>query len=759
MAKESEQLLETLLNLERARSREYSLRTESEALIEGLRGINTAGDTGSLFRALIDTLRTVLDFQDGFILQSRADGDLVPIASTNPLFTVAPWKPHSLFRRVLAGITVAVFDVEVVPEWSVLPAAAKVNTRSALLIPLNDGRRGAILACTHPEPRHFGPAHVKQAGRFAPFASQALQTLDLQQVLTQRNRFFDLSLDLMGIVGFDHRFRQFNNAWGELLGYEETQLQDALLPDLLHAEDREPLAEDLLSLQKKGRQLLREYRFRCHDGTYRWLSCSLAAYAGEQLYYLVARDVNDRVVAEQRLIKDSMHDPLTGIFNRTVLLERLQGAISQAARNSHFQFAVLFLDIDRFKVINDSLGHSAGDELLKEVSLRILEVVREVDTAARIGGDEFVVLLSDIATPSGAILVAERLQQRLGEPISLGRTEVNIGASIGITVSSLGYQSAEDVLRDADIAMYDAKTKGRSRYSLFDGAMHVTALKRLRIENDLRRAIERKELSLHYQPILCIETGAINSFEALLRWHHPTMGTISPDEFIPIAEESGLIIPLGQWVLEETCRHLSVWRFKYPRHRSLCVNINISVRQFWEKGFLEKISETLRRFGLDNAAIGLEITESAILYDAEEAIDLFRTLKEAGFRVYIDDFGKGYSSLSYLHRFPFDGLKIDRSFISRMEEDATSRELVRTILLLAWNLSLNVVAEGIENKEEFESLLAMGCSEGQGFLFSRPIPEQEAGKLLEKGKMFSSLDRQEGESPVALRAGGTPARR
>ncbi|MGB5064816.1 MAG: sensor domain-containing diguanylate cyclase [Candidatus Competibacter sp.] len=472
MSAKSEQLLETLLDLERSRQRERDLRIESETLLEGLRSITDAQDTETLFLALVKVLHSVIDFKDAFILQAQNSQEIVSIASTSEKIRSTTWQCLSVFNRVLAGQPVATFDVDQIPEWAQQPPTVREDVKSALHIGLTGSQRAAILVVTHPNPRHFGTAQIKQAKRFAPLASQALLTLDLQRAITQRDRFFQLSMDLMGIVSFDGHFKQFNTVWGDILGYSDDALSKKSLLDFIHPDDRRNFIETLDQLKNTGAQLFIECRFQCRTKGYRWLSCSLADYSDERLCYIVARDVTDRVMAEQKLAHDACHDPLTGLYNRAEFMKRLNYALAYAARQPRYGFALLYLDLDRFKIINDTLGHNIGDELLREVSRHLLNAVRKVDIVARLGGDEFVILLMDITIPEEAERVAQNIHSLLTPPVILQSNAIKISASIGIALSTIKYQDAAAMLHDADTAMYAAKSNGKSQYVLFYPGVH-----------------------------------------------------------------------------------------------------------------------------------------------------------------------------------------------------------------------------------------------------------------------------------------------
>ncbi|MEP0801270.1 EAL domain-containing protein [Funiculus sociatus GB2-A5] len=435
----------------------------------------------------------------------------------------------------------------------------------------------------------------------------------------------------------------------------------------------------------------------------------------------VSTDITDRKLAEEQLIHDAFYDKLTGLPNRALFMDRLKHANELKKRRNDYLFAVLFLDLDRFKVVNDSLGHMSGDQLLVEIARKLETCVRHVDTVARLGGDEFAILLDDITNISDATRVANQIQNKLALPFNLDGQRVFTSASIGIALGTTDYEEPEHLLRDADIAMYRAKALGRERHEVFNIAMHTRAVALLHLETDLRQAVNRQEFRLHYQPIVSLSTGQITGFEALVRWQHPERGLVSPGEFIPVAEETGLIVPIGWWVLQEACRQMRQWQGKFLGNSPLTISVNLSSKQFTQPNLALAVHQILQDTGLDAGSLRLEITESAVMENAESAISTLLQLKKLGVQLYIDDFGTGYSSLSYLHRFPIDTLKIDRSFVSRMSGDSENLEIVSTIVTLAHNLGLDVIAEGVETSEQLAQLRALKCEYGQGYFFSRPL--------------------------------------
>jgi len=463
-------------------------------------------------------------------------------------------------------------------------------------------------------------------------------------------------------------------------------------------------------------------------------------HVGELSHYIAELERTGRALqdSKEHFRHAAFHDSLTGLANRDLLTENLRFVIERAKQDRQSQFAVLFLDLDRFKNINDSLGHTVGDQLLVSIARRLEHCVRDVDTVARLGGDEFAILLDGVEDSLEAVQLAERVLETLTQPFNLRGHEVFTSASIGITLSSLGYEYPDDLLRDADTAMYYAKLDGKSRHQLFDKAMHAHAVNLLKLETDLRHAIEREEFRVFYQPIVELDTGHISGFEALVRWQHPERGLISPSEFIPLVEETGMIVPIGMWVLREACRQVCQWQWQSPLNRSLTLSVNLSGKQFAQFDLVEQIEQILRETHLQPQHLRLEITESVVMKDAEAAATMLNELRAVGVHLSIDDFGTGYSSLSYLHRFPVDTLKIDRSFIGRMTESEEHAEIVRTIMTLAANLGMQVVAEGIETLEQMSRLQAMNCDYGQGYLFAKPAAGETAGALLARKSQWET---------------------
>jgi diguanylate cyclase (GGDEF)-like protein/PAS domain S-box-containing protein len=523
----------------------------------------------------------------------------------------------------------------------------------------------------------------------------------------------------------------FSPRWKAMLGFGEREIDDRLEEWLgrVHDADRERVKEEIAAHQRGlTPHFESEHRLLHKDGSFRWmLSRGLAVHdptgkasrmAGSQT------DITERKVS----------DPLTGLPNRLLFIDRLGRLIKHSKRRKDHLFAVLFLDLDAFKMVNDSLGHLAGDQLLVGVATRLEKCLRSSDTVARLGetftvarlgGDEFTILLDDIKEPADANRAAERLMKALAPPFLLTGKEVFTSISIGIALSNTAYEEPEDMLRDADTAMYRAKSLGKARYEVFDADMRASVMARLQLETDMRRALERNEFRNVYQPIVALESGRIVGFEALMRWQHPTRGMIAPEEFIFVAEETGLIRELGWWSLREACRQMSNWRARSEACCDLNISVNLSAKQLLQQHLVAEMKKLLGETGLPAEALKLEITESAVMADPAAAVEMLQEIKSLGIQLAIDDFGTGYSSLSYLHRFPLDTLKIDRSFISGSGEGDDGMEIARTIMPMAKNLRLDVVAEGVETLEQVRLLRRLQCKYAQGYFFSRPLLSED----------------------------------
>jgi len=445
----------------------------------------------------------------------------------------------------------------------------------------------------------------------------------------------------------------------------------------------------------------------------------------------------ERIGVELQQSKDhfrhaAFHDALTDLPNRGLLTESLRLVIERAKQQENYEFAVLFLDLDRFKNINDSLGHSIGDQLLIAMARRLESCTREVDMVARLGGDEFAILLDGINSAEEATRMAQRVQEKMHSAFNLSGHEVFTTASIGIALSMTGYDQPENILRDADTAMYRAKAQGKACYEVFDKGMHTRAVYLLQMETALRRALEREEFRVYYQPIVSLDNGHLAGFEALVRWQHPERGFISPADFIPLTEDTGMILPLGAWILRQACQQLAKWQWQSPANRALFMSVNLSGKQVAQADIVLQIEQVLRETGVDPRHLKLEITESAVMENAEQAVTLLKRLKAIGVQLSIDDFGTGYSSLGYLHKFPLDTLKIDRSFIGRIDEAEENIEIVRTVVTLAENMGMDVVAEGVETLGQLVQLRKLKCQYGQGYLFSRPVDAESAAVWISK---------------------------
>ncbi|UUX49585.1 EAL domain-containing protein [Nisaea acidiphila] len=483
-----------------------------------------------------------------------------------------------------------------------------------------------------------------------------------------------------------------------------------------------------------------EFRVRHSDGTYLWMLTRGLAVRGEDgSAHRIAgsqTDITGRKRAEQQLVHDALHDALTGLPNRTLFLDLVRKALARIRREPDARFAVAFLDLDRFKIVNESLGHVHGDDLIVATARRFENALRESDTVARLGGDEFAILLEEIESPDEATMLTESLHQSLASPFRLGGKEIFVSASLGVAHCDQGYERPEDILRDAELAMYQAKERGKAQSIAFEDEMRVWPVTPLDLDSDLRRALERDEMRLHYQPIIDMRSGKLAGFEALMRWYHAERGEISPVEFIPVAEETGSIFTLSQWALRTAATQITEWNKARPATEQLEISVNLSGRQFARPDAVSGIIDCLDGVGLPANLLKIEITESTLMEDVDRSTEMLDRLKAADIKICVDDFGTGYSSLSYLHTFPIDTLKIDKSFIQDMTSNYQNLEIVRTITMLGQNLRLDVIAEGVETSEQLAQLRALDCHYAQGFLFSRPIGADQVAAFLAEDKSW-----------------------
>ena len=584
---------------------------------------------------------------------------------------------------------------------------------------------------------------------------QHFQLHRIRRQLAERDQLFQLisenAADMIALVGSDGRRLYNSPAYQKVLGYSPEDLKDSSSFDQIHPDDRPRVLKAAEQARLTGHGEPMEYRIRHKDGSWRTLESTASpirnAKGQTDKLVIVNRDITDRKRAEELLAHNAFHDGLTNLPNRALFLDRLQHALTLSKRHANYKFAVLLIDIDEFKIVNDSLGHTAGDELLIKIGQRLKDAVRRADTVsrprgnglvdkpanddtlARLGGDEFTILLDDIRDPIEAVRVAERVQAELATPFVVNQQEIVISASIGIAASTTPHTQAEDLLRDADIAMYRAKRAGKARCEVSDTAMHEAAVKRLRLETDLRKAFDQGEFRVFYQPIVSLQTGKITGFEALTRWQRPE-GIVPPIEFIAVAEEIGLIIPMNRQLRREACLQLQFWQSEFPATPPLTMSVNITPKEFAQPDLASEIGKTLAEIGFDPGCLQLEIIETIAMGDAEKSGQVLAQLKALGVRLSIDDFGTGYSSLSRLRRIPVDTLKIDRAFIMNMDSDPESHEIVRVIIMLAHNLGLKVVAEGTETEEHIRLLKQLNCEMSQGYNYSRPADAQAMLKLL-----------------------------
>jgi len=596
-----------------------------------------------------------------------------------------------------------------------------------------------MLATVHVYIRHAeDEARIRAERVTAAERAAAVSAQHLAELRESESRFqsaFTHAAVGMALVSTDGRIVRANDSLVRMLGCKDAEFGGMDIAHLFHPDDNPSLQAAIHGiLDGKKVTFGTELRCRHSDGSDVWCSVNGSIFAANpplsRCLILQLQDITARRHAESLLQHMAYHDGLTGLANRTFFVEQLTRAIAMVRRHGERRYAVLFLDFDRFKLINDSLGHSAGDALLIELSRRLKALVRPTDLIARLGGDEFAILVDDLDADSKVVKLAERLQEMLAEPLFLNGVDVSTSASIGITTSALDYDSPDQVMRDADTAMYRAKAQRKGSYAVFDSALHAEVAARLWLEGELRRAVSQTRLDLDYQPIFELNTGRLSGFEVLARWTHAEKGPIAPAQFIRVAEETGLIIPLGTWVLETACRQLSLWSHAEPGARALALHVNVSGMQLVQPDFPGLVRRAIEGAKISPDQIVIELTESVLIEKLPVALPHLESLRALGVRVSIDDFGTGYSSFSLLHELPINEIKIDRSFVARLDTDDKGQEVVRAILTLGRTLDKTMVAEGVETEVQLQQLIEMQCERGQGYFLGYPAPADTARLLI-----------------------------
>ncbi|MBV8160680.1 MAG: EAL domain-containing protein [Acidimicrobiia bacterium] len=724
-------LHQTLDRLERSVDREQVLRGAGAALV-------AAADRAAIYTASLRAALDLLDSEPGAgAVVVVPDKEGVPAAvAAEPAehLPEAPLHgplPEGLADKLIDGSPFALVGAEV-PDMVAALGFDPGTGVAVIPFVVRHGSGGAIFAALAGRLPEESVPSLHAVGTQLGLAIERADLTDELQEKRSEERFRSLvqsSWDVIAVTDADSTVRYVSPSLTRVLGYEPADLLGRALRDFIHPDDQGACTKARMETLASRRSTVSECRVRHRDESWRYVELTTTNLLSDKNVGGIVdniRDVTDRRKLEEELRHQAFHDPLTSLANRALFQDRTGHALARAQRHGE-EVAVLFLDIDDFKMVNDSLGHLAGDHLLQAVAQRLVSCMRPSDTAARLGGDEFAVLLED--TPlEEARCVAERVLESFRKPLAVLEREMYATASIGIAPAGTGAGSDPlELLRNADVAMYAAKSQGKACYSVYEPSMHAAVVERVEVTADLQRAIERDELVLHYQPIVDLATEQIVAVEALVRWEHPVRGMVPPLEFIPVAEETGLIVPIGRWVLNRACQDMAAWRRLHPE-RPLYAHVNVSVNQM--QWVLEDTRRALSMSGADASALVLEVTESVMVHDTELVVACLQDLKALGVRISLDDFGTGYSSLSYLRRLPIDLLKIDKAFVQGIAGDAEESSLGRAVVHIAKTLDLETAAEGIETTEELAALRSLGCHLGQGYLFSRPLPWAELERLL-----------------------------
>ncbi len=706
--------------------------TKNTALIKGTLKSDFEKITESSVQALNVERVSIWLFNENCSMMTCVD--LYDIKSKTHIMgaTLTANQHPCFFQSLEKKRTLAISDLKNDPSTQdIWQYFAPQKITSLLIAPVRgDGRTiGAVCHEHLGFPRTWSLEEQSFAGSIADLVSLVFENRERQRarkaLSESENKFRTLAETTdSAIFVFREYFLYVNPAMIQLTRYPENILLQKKITDIIHPDFKAQFAELIrLRLNNIQETVRNEIKIITAEGEERWLfiSSGTISFEAQPAGLATAFDITERKAMEEQLRYQAFHDKLTGLPNRALFIDRLEHVITRYKAHSNSFFAVLFLDLDRFKVLNDSLGHLIGDQLLIEIAQRLRNALPPQDTIARLGGDEFTVLLEDITDIQAATQIAQTIQKIIGQPLIVRGHEVFTTVSIGIAFSQPHYQQPDQVLRDADIAMYRAKSNGKARYEIFSTSMHVRASKLLTLEMDLRKAIDNEEFQLYYQPIINLATNCLYGFEALIRWHHPQRGIIPPHEFVPLAEETGMIIPIGNWVLKEACQLLQQWQNSNSTFSQLKISVNVSSKQITQSDLVHIISKTVHTTGIDASYLKLEITESMMMDNLGIMNSVLNQLRRYNIQFSIDDFGTGYSSLSCLHQFPIDTLKIDRSFIQKIGEQGENAEIVATIIALAQNLKLNIIAEGIESTSQLNHLKALGCQLGQGYFFATPM--------------------------------------
>jgi len=723
------------------------LEAESRAISRIIHGAASTANLEELFDLIHRTIKKIVYAENFFVALFDPESEMLTMQ-----FWVDKYDPMPAPLKVGRSLSAYVFRQE--RAMLITDAEAKklielgevesVGTDSPIWlgVPLKTptGAIGVLVVQDYENTDTYDYRDIELLNSVADQIALAIERKQAEEALNLSKERFELVARATSDAVWDWDLASdyiwWNEGFQKLFGYTPEEIYS--VPDpwsgRIHPEDVERVVADINRHIDSGKSHWQdEYRFRRADGTYAFVidrgyvvhdeNAKPVRMLGSMM------DVTDRKSLEDQLTHQALHDPLTNIANRALFKNRVDHALTKLAR-SNSSLAVLFLDLDNFKSINDSLGHAAGDKLLVSVAERLQDCLRNADTAARLGGDEFAVLVESMYRADEAVMIAERILSVFKQPFMIEGKEIFVGTSIGIAASTTESQNSEELLRNADLAMYLAKSQGKGKFVVFEPKMHAALMERIELEEDLRRGIEEEEFVIHYQPILDLESNRMLGMEALVRWMHPRSGLLSPGRFIPLAEETNLIVPLGEWILREACRQVQTWREDYETDLDVSVTVNISIRQFQQAELVDMVGKALKNSGLPPNSLILEITESFMMQDTEATIAKLHELKKLGVRLAIDDFGTGYSSLSYLQRFPIDILKIDKSFIDKLGQGSEGNAVARAIIMMGDSLNLKTIAEGIEHPEQINELQLMGCEAGQGFHFAKPLTVGDMDEFL-----------------------------